>query len=150
MTKPTRHLRIASEPVRAAPLSEVEAHLKEWDDTIVTCRAYGHDFKPYSVQPNERLGYFKVVRLCRCKAEHHAEVAMASGHVFSSWIDYSHTNGYLLEGVGRIMGDARDRVRLDAIVRTFPQLKMTAKEQREDRPRSYHTRQALGLEAASG
>lgn len=149
MPRQTRRLRVVKDQVSAAPLHAVEAQLKVWSDQIVMCRAYGHDFKPYSVQPNPKLGYFKVVRLCHCKAEHHSEVSIASGRVFSSWIDYQHTDGYLLEGVGRVIGDGRDRVRLDAILRTFPQQRMTAKQQREDRPRSYHTRLALGLEATA-
>lgn len=129
----------------ASPES-VEQKLAEWDDNILTCRTFGHNFQAGSAVKNNRLKYWRLVRRCpRCKAEKVMEVSFR-GRVYSSHIDYSQTDGYLATGMGRIIGEGKDMLRLATITRTFDVRTLSAAEAKEDAPRSRKTRVGLGME----
>lgn len=142
-----RRLRVVDSngPVYASP-EAVEQKLAEWDDNVLTCRTFGHNFEASTATQNKRLKYWRLIRKCaRCRAEKVMEVSFR-GQVYSSFIDYTPTDGYLASGLGRIIGDAKDVVRLAAITRTFDIRTLTAAEAREDIPRSQKTRIGVGME----
>lgn len=147
MAATARRLKVvdSDSPAYATP-EAVESKLSEWDDNVLTCRTFGHNFEASTATKNNRLKYWRLIRKCaRCKAEKVMEVSLR-GQVYSSFIDYSPTDGYLASGLGRIIGAAKDVVRLAAITRTFDIRTLTAAEAREDLPRSHKTRVGVGME----
>lgn len=124
----------------AAP-EEVAAQVKNWDDDVLRCRTYGHQWQP-SRAPLNRKGFYSVTEFCpRCTCSRHYEMS-TRGVIFGHpTIEYA--EGYLTNGLGRIVGDAKGVVRLAAITHTVPEERLTAKESMAQRPRSRYTREAL-------
>jgi hypothetical protein len=144
---PINRLRLVSPPKYAEPKAVKEA-AKDWNDAILECRTYGHNWQPLRATYNARLLFYAVVQICpRCGTQRNMEIG-SRGQVYASW--YTYPEGYLLSGLGRITGDARDTLRMETITRTFSLTKLTAAEAREDLPHSSRTRTELGIEAANG
>lgn len=124
--------------------SEIEDLARQWPDEYLSCRTYGHLWQPYRASHNTRLRYWRSVRICpRCNTEKTEEIS-ERGMILASW--YTYPDGYQTKGLGYIGGEARGAIRLQALTRTFEQEKLTAKQAREDIPRSRRTRREIGLE----
>lgn len=101
-------------PDYADPL-DVEAFAKDLPDEFLLCRELGHNWLPYGIPGRYRDGgYQRVLRCNRCKTERHIEISNR-GVVTAS--QYKHPDGYLLEGLGRIVGEGRGVLRLASITR---------------------------------
>lgn len=123
-----------------ASIEDVEAKASEWNTKQLNCRTYGHHWTPLRAHHYTRERYIRVEHLCdSCHSERVTEMS-ERGHVFASWINYA--EGYLSQGIGRIVGDAKDLVRLTAVTRMFSVEKVTAKNQQET-PRSFAARDAI-------
>lgn len=130
-----------------ADVKEVTRHARGWSDSVLLCRTYGHQWTPGYARYNGRYKYWAVMEKCgRCDAERHRELDQR-GKRTSSYIRYP--EGYLLEGMGRIVGEARDMLLLTTITRTFDVEKVNGKRADADLPHSRATRRELGIELES-
>lgn len=82
-------------------------------DELLNCRQFGHSWKPYTVEMNGRL-YEQVLRCASCETERVLSINKR-GQVLKS--HYRYTEGYVLEALGRIVGDARAVLRVEGITR---------------------------------
>lgn len=115
----------------------------DWNDEVLQCRTYGHIWQPRGAVWNKRHAFYSISQQCpRCTSERTQEMSV-TGHIYAQWITYA--EGYLSQGLGRIVGESRDVIRLASVTRTFPITTLNAKESREQLPHSYAAREALGL-----
>lgn len=100
---------------RYADADAVEAVAAQWTDEQITCRDLGHHWRPADALHVARLRYWRVSHECaRCGMVRIREMS-ESGHVFAS--SYVYPEGYLVKGLGRIAGEAKDAVRIAAVRR---------------------------------
>lgn len=79
------------------------------------CRELGHNWRPHAARRAEDGGSFeRVLRCVRCKTLR-IQVLSIYGAVVSS--HYEYPDGYISKGLGRIVGDGRDRLRLETTMR---------------------------------
>jgi hypothetical protein len=133
-----------SDRPRHASVSEVQALTNQWSPGILECRAYGHQWRPSRVIYNKVDRFYAIYQSCpRCECERYQEMTVA-GHVVASYIHYA--PGYLAEGSGRIIGEAKDAVRVAAVTRVWTVEQPSAAVARADHPpRSLAMRRELGL-----
>ena len=86
------------------------------------CRDDGHPWRP-SVDKevtleDGRLAYERVRRCPRCKSKR-VQLVSAAGAILKG--DYDYAKGYPLHGYGRIIGEARNALRLASIRRNIEQ-----------------------------
>lgn len=114
----------------------------ELSDAYLLCRARGHAWKAYDARHNRRYHYYEVTERCtRCKGLRHMEQG-ERGQVLSSWW-YEMPDGYYIQGIGYIAGEARDPLRAALIDRVY---KITTLDDDDvTMPHSQSTRIALGL-----
>jgi hypothetical protein len=130
----------AEEP-RYADAREVERQAERWTDEILECRTDGHYWRPARATHHTAYRFYYIVQRCaRCLCERHTEMT-ERGTIAARWIVY--TDGYLTKGMGRIVGDGRDALRLAALTRMYD---TTNTRKLTERPRSMHTREALGMD----
>jgi hypothetical protein len=130
---------------RTASVSEAQELAAEWAPGVLECRAYGHQWRPSRVIYNKVDRFYAIYQTCpRCeKAERYQEMT-TTGRVVASYIHYE--PGYLAVGVGPIVGEAKDAVRVAAVVRVYQVEQPTAAVARaEHAPRSLAMRRVLGL-----
>jgi hypothetical protein len=114
-----------SAPLQAS-ISDVEKKMEEWTLGMQQCRTYGHRFDPMTARRSPQ-GTILVVRGCRrCKnsdgdmVTHQSEISGDTGRIIHAAIRYP--KGYLMTGTGRVIGDAKDFVRLHTTLATFNKL----------------------------
>lgn len=130
-----------------ADYSDVKRQASEWPDEYLECRTYGHDWRPSRATWNPAYRYYLVTQLCpRCLSERRIDMN-DRGHVVNQWIDYA--EGYLSKGLGRIVGDGRDALRLATIERTFQVRRLSKAEGTLAAPSRQRTLDGLGVEKAS-
>jgi hypothetical protein len=98
-----------------ADRAAAEELARELPDAYLMCRELMHSWKPRSAGwlAGERV-FERVIRCSRCKTEKHQTLS-SSGEVLSS--HYVYPDGYLAKNLGRIVGDGRDALRLEALTR---------------------------------
>jgi hypothetical protein len=102
-------------PVRFAELGDVGAFAEGLSDAYLMCREMGHLWKPFSAWWNaEERCYSRTLRCTRCKTDRE-QLLSSQGAIVSSHYDYP--DGYQREGLGRISGLGRDRLRLETMTR---------------------------------
>lgn len=79
------------------------------------CRELGHNWRPWNAYAIDG-GYERALRCTRCKTERW-ETLTSTGAKMSS--RYVYPDGYLHEGLGRIVGDGRDALRLESLTRAI-------------------------------
>lgn len=74
------------------------------------CRDFGHTWRPFTAhaQPDKKR-YEQVLRCARCKTERFRYIGL-QGQLLNSKYDYS--EGYRIQGMGRLDTSGRDRIRL--------------------------------------
>lgn len=82
------------------------------------CREMGHNWKPWVAHWNSENRYYeRALRCTRCRTERWQTLsstgAVLGGH-------YKYPDGYVHEGLGRIVGEGRDALRLESITRALP------------------------------
>ena len=130
-------------PTPAETLKLAEA----WSDSQIQCRLDGHGGKWLPQRADHvtlgRVSYIYRVRRCsNCNVQKHEEVSDQTGEVYARWYDYSLAENYRIEGLGRIVGSARDALRLAELYRNYDLTEVTGGL--EVRPHSQATREALG------
>lgn len=113
------HLKIAGEakekPLYADP-DEVAAFAEGLPEGFLYCRELGHNWRPHTAGKYKDGGFERTLKCPRCRTEKHQEI--------TSWgvilrVHYTHPDGYLHKGMGRIVGDGRGMMRLESIKRTM-------------------------------
>jgi hypothetical protein len=84
------------------------------------CRTYGHSFAPHSVNVGVTVGranaYYEQTLRCRCGVKRRLLLSR-SGSVISSSYIYNESEGYLSSGLGRIVGEGKDALRMEMLTR---------------------------------
>lgn len=102
-------------PVEYADPAEVSDFAAELSDKFLECRDTGHNWRRLAARWSPHLGEYRRVHRCRsCRAERTQRLS-DKGAILSSSIDYP--DGYLHKGLGRIVGDGRDLLRLETMGR---------------------------------
>lgn len=98
-----------------ADVAEVAAFAQGLPESYLYCRELGHNWKSWSArQVDDSIE--RILRCNRCRCERH-QILTLTGGVYSN--KYVHPDGYLHEGMGRIIGDGRDALRMESIKRTI-------------------------------
>ena len=91
---------------------------RELPDAALTCRDVGHYWRPFTAswEPESR-SYYRVLRCGRCKTERH-QLLDSRGHPVKG--HYVYPDRYLAPpGTGRLVGDERDTLRLESVLRVM-------------------------------
>ena len=118
--------RLAIVPSDVIPTPDFDAFVEHLKLSHLLCRDMGHAWRPRSAVWSQRERAYEVVRRCsRCHTE---RIMLLSdrGGVLESW--YRYAEGYLVKGVGRIVGEQRDAVRLATVLRTSSDDRQTEEE----------------------
>jgi hypothetical protein len=100
-----------------ADRSEVASFAQELSVNHLHCRELGHLWRPWVAQwAQEHEGYERALRCTRCRTERW-QIISASGAVVSS--HYVYPEGYIHLGLGRIVGEGRDALRLESLTRAL-------------------------------
>lgn len=106
-----RRLRSSSD----ADVSEVEQFAHGLSMNYLQCRELGHNWRPHTARWVQDQGcYERVLRCVRCQTLR-IQLLDQYGAIISS--SYKHAEGYLHKGMGRIVGESRDIVRLESLTR---------------------------------
>lgn len=100
---------------------EVVSFAQGLKQQYLMCRTYGHSWMPYTVHqvrdvegaPN---AYFEQTLRCKCRVRR-IFLLNESAQVLRQRHDYSEAPGYLSQGIGRLVGADKDRLRKVAILR---------------------------------
>lgn len=98
-----------------ADTAEVAAWAASLPERFLHCREMNHNWKPYDVGRHRDGGWERRLRCVRCKTiktQHLSVLGMLIGNA-----SYVHPEGYLHEGLGRIVGEGRGALRLESITR---------------------------------
>jgi hypothetical protein len=101
-------------------------------DAQLSCRDYGHYWRPFTASwEQESRSYHRVLRCGRCKTERH-QLLDSRGHPVRGHYDYA--PGYLAPaGTGRLVGEDRDVLRLESVVRLMGADDVAAARRRQRR-----------------
>lgn len=106
----------AEKPLYADP-ADVASFADKLPERYLLCRDMGHNWLPFGTPGRYKDGGFeRILRCSRCKCERHTSISN-TGMILSS--HYTHPEGYLLEGLGRIVGEGRGILRLASINRAM-------------------------------
>jgi hypothetical protein len=139
--------KVADDPYTATA-KDVKKASKEWDDAVLDCRLLGHSWQGLDAQHVKKYRYwyrtFRCTRKCGCIRWE--ELSDRTGLVFGKGMIYPTDeygkNTYLMpKGTGRITGELRGVLRLEAL-RRMDFVEVTG-EDAESHPHSSHTVIAL-------
>lgn len=100
-----------------ADVEEVKAFASGLSTSFLLCRELQHNWKPYSAYWDEEYhNYARTIRCVRCRTLKVQRLS-SSGAVLTSHYEYA--DGYLAEHLGRIIGEARDSLRLESLTRSL-------------------------------
>lgn len=102
------------QPIKYAPVGEVASFAKGLSQSYLLCRELGHSWRHHTANYSATGGFKSVLRCTRCKTERHQELSNR-GEVLRN--NYDYPDGYQHEGLGRISGDGKDTIRLEALTR---------------------------------
>lgn len=97
-------------------LGKVEEWAHELPDAYLECRALGHRWTGHSAGHHPDGGFHVVIRCTRCKGRRHLDLS-ERGMVLRT--RYAYSEGYLTEGIGQLVGEARGVLRLTSVLRTI-------------------------------
>lgn len=97
-----------------ADLDTVQEFAEELKETFLHCRELGHNWRPYTVGRHPDGGFERTLRCSRCRTKR-VQSLSRTGMVLTN--KYVHPAGYLLEGLGRIVGEGRGVLRLESMKR---------------------------------
>lgn len=102
-------------PPKYADVDDVRAAAVEWAVDHLECRDTGHHWQPEDVAHIRSQRFYRIQHRCaRCDTRRLREMS-ETGHVYAQTYDYA--PGYQAKGLGRIVGEAKDAVRLAAVTR---------------------------------
>lgn len=103
---------------RYASEGDVEDFAATLSDAYLQCRELGHNWRPHTAGRYKDGGFRRTLRCPRCRTKKHQELS-SRGQIMGS-THYTHPDGYLTHGMGRIVGEGRDILRLASIMRLEP------------------------------
>jgi hypothetical protein len=103
----------------AGPTYADPADVASWagglSESFLMCREIGHSWRPFSAHWIAEDDCFdRTLRCTRCKTKR-VQMLSAHGAIVSS--QYIYPDGYQSNGMGRIVGDGRDALRLESLQR---------------------------------
>jgi len=98
----------------AAELDDVKDFASSLPERYLYCREMGHNWKPFSAGRFKDGGFERILRCVRCRTKRYQGIDHR-GIITAS--RYEHPEGYLTEGLGRIVGEGRGVLRLESIRR---------------------------------
>lgn len=103
-----KRLRVVSDHART-----VSSAISDMTDSQLQCRDFGHSWRPYTVEfvPQHRH-YLEALRCTRCRTMR-VRVLSDSGALLGN--RYIYSDGYLVQGVGRLEQEDRDAMRLASL-----------------------------------
>lgn len=101
-------------PTSADP-KEVKRLARNLTDEALACRDVGHTWRMYRLV-KVRGGYNRDLFCPTCKTSRH-EFINRNGEKLST--HYTYPDGYQIKGVGRLMGNARNTLRLESVIRNM-------------------------------
>jgi len=111
-------------PSLGADRQEVEAFAKGLKEAFLHCREMGHAWRPWAAEWDaEHNSYRRGLRCPRCKTKRWQYMGL-TGAVLGT--QYEYPEGYTAEGIGRIMGEGRDALRLESLTRALSPADMRA------------------------
>lgn len=97
-----------------APPSEVADFAANLTISFLLCRDIGHNWRPFGAQYMADGYYERVLRCTRCKTERWETITTRGS---KNGTHYKYPDGYQHKGLGRIVGDGKDALRLESILR---------------------------------
>lgn len=96
-------------------VSEVQVWAEKLSQSFLYCRAFGHNWRPWTAKwiPEQRC-FEQIVRCTRCKNQR-LQLLDRRGDVVAG--HYRYAPGYLHKGLGRLVGEDKGKVRLEALKR---------------------------------
>lgn len=104
-----------AKPKPATP-KDVRQATHDMSPEFLRCHAFGHPWDPHTVADLGR-SYEVTLRCARCKSE--AKQIINKRGILETARKYDYAEGYLFKGLGRVQGNARGAVRIEAIVRSL-------------------------------
>ena len=109
----------AAQPTRQPPhfadVDDVQRVADDWSTDFLQCRDVGHHWVPEDAVHVIAARFYRVIHACtRCEVRRTRELS-ERGHVFAQTYDYP--DGYMIKGLGRIAGEAKDALRLASTLR---------------------------------
>jgi hypothetical protein len=117
--KPPKLRLVEQEELDALDLKTVQDFADKLPDTYLDCRSMQHRWTGHTAGRHEMGGYHVVLRCTRCTTRKHQDLN-DRGMVLRTW--YTYPDGYLTEGVGRLIGEARGVLRLTSVLRTITKI----------------------------
>lgn len=100
-----------------AARDEVERFAEGLSVGHLACREMGHNWRAWTARFDaEHNSFERALRCTRCRTERHQSIGL-SGAMLSN--NYKYPEGYSAEGIGRIVGEGRDALRLESMTRTL-------------------------------
>lgn len=100
-----------------AQLGDVKSFAASLPEKYLHCRELGHLWRPYRAGRHPDGGFERTLRCSRCRTRRQQSLS-STGMVLTN--QYIHPEGYLSEGIGRIVGEGRGILRLESIMRVLP------------------------------
>lgn len=101
-------------PSADVDLKAVEEFAAGLKKTFLHCRELGHLWRPFRARRHPDGGFERTLRCSRCGTTRRQSLS-SRGMVLSNV--YEHPEGYLTNGLGRIVGEGRGLLRLESISR---------------------------------
>lgn len=107
----------AGTPV-GAPRGEVESFAKGMRVSHLQCRELGHNWRPWVARyDSEHNAYERALRCTRCRTERWESIGLSGAKLGARYV---YPEGYTApEGMGRIVGEGRDALRLESLTRSL-------------------------------
>lgn len=100
-----------------ADVHEVAEFAAGLSTSYLLCRELQHNWKPFSAHwDEEHHNYERVIRCVRCRTRKVQRLSDRGGILSSH---YEYPDGYLHATLGRIVGEARDTLRLESLIRSL-------------------------------
>jgi hypothetical protein len=104
-----------------ASLSNVRDFAEALPERFLYCREMGHNWRPFSAGRFRDGGFERILRCTRCRTRRVQGIS-SRGLVLSN--RYEHPDGYLVQGIGHIVGEGRGVLRLESIKRIVAQVEL--------------------------
>jgi hypothetical protein len=84
---------------------------------FLQCRELGHVWKPWAARRDDEHNTFeRSLRCPRCKTKRHETLSVRGAKLRSY---YEYPEGYTTDGLGRIVGEGRDALRVESMIRSL-------------------------------
>jgi hypothetical protein len=121
MARTTRRKLIEKEPAVGADRHEVEGFAQGLSISHLQCRELGHNWRPWVARRDpEHNAYERALRCTRCRTERWETIGLTGVKLGAH---YKYPDNYTAPaGMGRIVGEGRDALRLESLTRSLVQV----------------------------